>query len=91
MGIAIDPGRRLRDRLQVAREVVRELRIRRRVDGMRGRDEAEGVAVGRRVRGELHADRPRRAGAIVHDYGLVQLPAQFLRHDARRDVGRASG
>src|SRR5439155_10224098 len=49
------------------------------------------VAVGRGPGDGLHADVAGGAGAVIDDHRLPEAFGEFLRNDARRDVGRPAG
>ena len=66
--------------------------VERRVDGVVRRDEADGVAVGRRCQHVLHADIAAGADVVLDDELLVELFRQILAEDARDGVvGPAGG
>ena len=67
-------ARHQRDRLEIALDVVGQLRHHVAGDGERAdRPHADGVAVGRRLRDQIEPERERAARAIVDDDGLAQL------------------
>jgi hypothetical protein len=75
------------DRLKVPLDVVRHLGDHVARDGERAdRPHADGVAIRRRLRDHIHAQRERAAGAIVDNDGL----AEFGGKNARRSVGGAA-
>ena len=56
-----------------------------------GLDDAQGVAVGRRLRAFRAADHHVGAGPVLHDHRLPHPVGQLLRHQARRHVGHRPG
>ena len=51
----------------------------------------DGVAVGRGFRRNVDAEHAARAGAAVHHHLLAENVAQFLREDARENIGVRAG
>ena len=63
------------------------------IERVRARERAvdqDRVAVGRRLRHHVGADRAAGAGAVLDDDILSELPADLLHHDARDDVARTA-
>ena len=72
------PARDQRDRLEIALDVVGQLRHHVAGDGERAdRPHADGVAVGRRLRDQVEPERERAARAVVDDDRLAQLLAEL--------------
>ena len=65
--------------------------VERGVDGVVRRDEADGVAVGRRRQHVLHADIAAGADVVLDDELLAELFRQVLAEDARDGVVGAAG
>ena len=86
-GIVVDA----RDRDDVARDGDSALLIKRHVDGVRGGDKEERVAVGRRARDRLQRQIAAAARPVVDDHRLAEPLRQRLADQARNDVGRAAG
>src|SRR5256886_12024711 len=70
----------------VANEIERQLVVERRIDGIIGSDEADGIAVGRRAQHRRHADISAGADLVLDDELLAQLFRQILSDDARHGV-----
>jgi hypothetical protein len=73
------------------RRVERQLRIERRVDRVRRQREQHRVAVGRRLRDDVGAERAGRAAAVVDHDRLAERMLEAFLHDARDHVGAAAG
>ena len=72
--------------------LVARARVERGIDGdRRVRAHEEGVAVARRARHGLRADRAACAGAILHDELLAQRIGERLREEPREGVCAAAG
>ncbi|MNV60042.1 hypothetical protein D3C71_1524940 [compost metagenome] len=81
-----------RQRREVLDRVKGHLLVQRGVDGVRADGAHEQrVAVSGCLGGQQAADVAASAGTVVDHHGLAQLGSQALRHDARQDVGRATG
>ena len=81
-----------RNRLQVALDVVRQLRHHVPVDRERAdRAHADGVSVGVGLGGEVETEGQGAAGAVVDHDLLPELLAELGAEDARHRVGRAAG
>jgi len=79
------------DGCQVAQHVDRHLAVEAGIDGDGGVGDAEqGVAIGRRLRGEFRADIAVRAGAIVDHELLARRVAERLAEHARDEIGAAA-
>jgi hypothetical protein len=74
------------NRLAVASEIERQLVVERRIDGIVGSDEADGIAVGRRAQHRRHADISTGANLVLDDELLAQAFRQILSDDARHGV-----
>ena len=86
------PARHQRDRLEIALDVVGQLRHHVAGDGERAdRPHADGVAVGRRFRDQIEAERERAAGAVVDDDRLAKLRTDHRSQNAGDVVGGAAG
>ena len=84
-------GRQHRHRREVG-ALVRQAREQRRVDrDVAGRDDADRVAVGRRLRDRIDADVAGSADLVVDDHGLAERFAERLAEDAAEDVGQPAG
>ena len=79
------------DRRHVADEVEIELLVERRVDGVRGRDEQQRVAVGRRAHHRLGRDVAAGARPALDHERLPEPLGQPLADEPGEDVGRAAG
>ena len=80
-----------RNRLQVALDVVGQLRHHVPVDGERAnRPHADGVAVGIGLRGEVEAERQCAARTVVDDDLLPQFLSELGAENARHRVGRTA-
>ena len=55
------------------------------------RNHRDGVAVGRRTRGDFRADSAARAGAVVDDELLAEFFSQMRRYQPRDNVRAAAG
>jgi hypothetical protein len=75
------------DRRRVAQEVVVQLLVERRIDGVRGRNQQERISVRRRVDHRLGRDIGAAAGAAFDDDRLAEPLGEPLGDQARRDVG----
>jgi hypothetical protein len=78
------------DRHNIAQEIVVEFFIKRRVDRIRRRDQQQRVAIGRRAHRGLGADVAAGAGPALDNECLAKPFGEPLRHQPRRDVGRAA-
>src|SRR5213079_1507345 len=80
------------DRREVLQRVVAELLVQVRIHHVAAdAGEEKRVAVGRRLRRELRADRAAGAGPVVDDDRLAKLRADLLRDRARHGVVAAAG
>ena len=77
------------DRDEIVHRVVGQLGIERVRAGERAVDQ-DGVAVGRRLRHHVGADRAAGARPVLDHHGLAELLSDLLHHDARDDVARAA-
>ncbi|MNJ59128.1 hypothetical protein D3C77_547950 [compost metagenome] len=77
--------------LEVFDEVVVELAVQRAVDGVGDGAHVQRVAVGRRARHDFRADVAVGARLVLDDEALPELFRQRLGHQARDDVGGATG
>jgi hypothetical protein len=80
----------LRDRREVVDRIIGQL-LQGRRDRKADRVDEEGVAVRRRLRDDLGADRAAPARAIVDNHGLAPTLAETLRHQPGDVVGGAAG
>ena len=78
-------------RREVLHRVVVDLRVQRRADGERRRDQHDGVAVGRRPRRRLGADVAAGAAAVLGHHRLAEARRQPLGDQPAEDVGAAAG
>ena len=84
-------GRQLRDRLEIAQQIVGQ-RVDRAVDHVRAPvADAQRVAVGCRFRDAADADAAGGAGDVFDDDILPERAAHMLGHQAPHHVGRAAG
>jgi hypothetical protein len=79
------------NRRAVANEIERQLVVERRIDGVVGSDEADGVAVGERAQRRRHADISTGADLVLDDKLLAQAFRQILSDDARHSVVWSAG
>ena len=85
-------ARHQRDRLEIALDVVGQLRHHVAGDGKRAnRPHADGVAVGRRFRDHIEPERERAAGTIVDDDRLAQFRTDHRSQNTCDVVGGAAG
>jgi len=70
----------------VANEIERQLVVERRIDGIVGSDEADGIAIGRRAQHRRHADISAGADLVLDDELLAEPLRQILSDDTRDDV-----
>ena len=75
---------------EVAHDVVGELRIERRRDGVRRGMHQHRVAVRLGLGDHRRAERAARAGAILHHDALPELRRHLLKNDARHDIDGAA-
>jgi hypothetical protein len=80
-----------RHRREVALEVVRELRAKRRDHRIRGGHREQRVAVGRRLRDTFGRDRAARAGTVLHDHLLPEHLTHFRCEEPRGDIRDTAG
>ena len=85
--IAVEAG----DRGNVARDGDGALLIERYVDGVRGGDKKERIAIGRRTRDRLQREIAAGTRPVVDDHRLAEPLRQRLTDEPRDDVGRAAG
>ena len=76
---------------EIGEHVERQLRARRRRDGVGRGIGQDGVAVGLGLRHRRHADGVAGARAVLDDERLAELRRHLLEHRARHDVGRGAG
>ena len=84
-------GGEARDRHEIADRIERQLLVQARVDGERGGDAEQRVAVGRRFGDRFGSVQTARAGTVIDDERLPERLAHALRDHARREIGRAAG
>ena len=79
-------------RSKIARRIVSELPIERRIDGLcADRAHEEGITVRGGARNTFGTDVPARPAAVVHQDLLAQLLRELLRKRPRNDIGGAAG
>src|SRR5205823_13907403 len=79
------------DRREILDWIVRELRIERGIDPVRRRrTEEQRVAIRRRLRNELGADRSGRTGAVVDDNRLSETVGELLTDRTRDQIERTA-
>lgn len=79
------------DRCEVAQRIVGQRPIEPGVEReIGGACDEQGVAVGRRFRGEFRADQRPGAGAILDDDRLAECLRHFFRDDARDQIEAAA-
>ena len=85
------PARHQRNRLEVALDVIGQLRDHVARDGERAdRPHADRVSVGIGFRRDVEPDRQRTARAVVHDDLLAELLGELRAEDARDRISRAA-
>ena len=77
--------------VEIVHEVERDVLVQRLVDGVVGRDEADGIAVGRRRQHVLHADIAASADVVLDHDRLAELFRQVLGEQARDGVVGSAG
>jgi hypothetical protein len=86
------PARHQGDRLEVALDVVGQLRHHVAGDRKRAdRSHADGVAVGLGLGGQIETDGQSAAGTVVDNDRLPDLLGELSAEDARHRIGRAAG
>jgi len=80
-----------RDRRKVADEIEVEPVVERRVEGIAGRGEQQGVAVRRRARDRAGSDVAAGAGSVLDHELLAQPLGEPSADEARSDVGYPAG
>src|SRR5262249_11702296 len=75
----------------VANKIERQLIVERRIDGIVGSGEADGIAVGRRAQHRRHADISASADLVLDEDLLAQTLRQILSNDACYGVVRSAG
>jgi hypothetical protein len=82
---------RKRDRIEVLDRIVRDAAIEGRIDDQGGCNDENRVAVGSGFRRPAHADVAACASYVLDKELLPEMFGQFLCHQARKQIGRATG
>ena len=79
------------ERCEVAVQIERQLRVECHVEGIGGRGQQQGVAIGRGPEHRLHADIAACADTVLDDDLLLPQIGQLVSHAARGEVGCTTG